>query len=256
MAGSPCYQPWATHCQISGAAEVDKHCQALQLPGDLPLWTPRHFQALQVTFICRMHALNGWQLQSEARSILSSLGIEDLSRKMKGLSGGQRRRVALAASLLAKPDLLVLDEPTNHLDLVGSGSPPSTMTDCIHAGRSPLTASLLANPRLLVSRDPTEHVDLVCAGQQMCRLCWLCPRAVAPPQACLLARQDLWVPDEHPPLPWHYECWSPGFCEPFLRISLSTRVAMFLSRCSTPWLPSAMPQHHFISLCCVATLVL
>ena len=86
--------------------------------------------------MCRMHALNGWQLQSEARSILSSLGIEDLSRKMKGLSGGQRRRVALAASLLAKPDLLVLDEPTNHLDLVGSGSPRGAMS--MSAGGSPL----------------------------------------------------------------------------------------------------------------------
>lgn len=81
-----------------------------------------------------MHALNGWQLQSEARSILSSLGIEDLSRKMKGLSGGQRRRVALAASLLAKPDLLVLDEPTNHLDLVGASSPPSTKCASVQAG--------------------------------------------------------------------------------------------------------------------------
>ena len=80
-----------------------------------------------------MHALNGWQLQSEARSILSSLGIEDLSRKMKGLSGGQRRRVALAASLLAKPDLLVLDEPTNHLDLVGAGSPRGTVSASLQA---------------------------------------------------------------------------------------------------------------------------
>jgi ATP-binding cassette subfamily F protein uup len=57
-----------------------------------------------------------WQLETEAKAMLAALGITDLSAKMHTLSGGQRKRVALAHSLLIKPDLLILDEPTNHLD--------------------------------------------------------------------------------------------------------------------------------------------
>lgn len=57
-----------------------------------------------------------WQLEIEAKAILTELGIIELSAKMRTLSGGQRKRVALAHSLFIKPDLLILDEPTNHLD--------------------------------------------------------------------------------------------------------------------------------------------
>jgi ABC transport system ATP-binding/permease protein len=57
-----------------------------------------------------------WQLETELKAILNELGIVHLSAKMGTLSGGQRKRVALAHSLFIKPDLLILDEPTNHLD--------------------------------------------------------------------------------------------------------------------------------------------
>ncbi len=57
-----------------------------------------------------------WSLQSEAQSILTRLGISAFDAPMSQLSGGQRKRVALAAVLLQPADLLVLDEPTNHLD--------------------------------------------------------------------------------------------------------------------------------------------
>jgi ABC transport system ATP-binding/permease protein len=57
-----------------------------------------------------------WQLETEAKAILTQLGIIDLQARMQTLSGGQRKRVALAHSLIIKPDLLILDEPTNHLD--------------------------------------------------------------------------------------------------------------------------------------------
>lgn len=58
----------------------------------------------------------GWEIETNARNVLTRLGITDTSLKMKTLSGGQRKRVALAHELIFKPDILILDEPTNHLD--------------------------------------------------------------------------------------------------------------------------------------------
>ena len=57
-----------------------------------------------------------WQLESEAKAVLNRLGISDFNQKMKTLSGGQRKRVALAGVLVRPSDLLILDEPTNHMD--------------------------------------------------------------------------------------------------------------------------------------------
>ncbi|MFN0087544.1 MAG: ABC-F family ATP-binding cassette domain-containing protein [Blastocatellia bacterium] len=63
-----------------------------------------------------MEASGAWALETEARTILRELGISELQARMSTLSGGQRKRVALAHSLIVHPDLLILDEPTNHLD--------------------------------------------------------------------------------------------------------------------------------------------
>ena len=57
-----------------------------------------------------------WDLETEAKKFLSKLGENDFSRKIGELSGGQKKRVALASTLLSTADLLILDEPTNHLD--------------------------------------------------------------------------------------------------------------------------------------------
>lgn len=65
----------------------------------------------------KMDALNAWEYEHQIKSLLSKLGIHDLEQKMENLSGGQKKRVALAQALVVKPDFLILDEPTNHLDL-------------------------------------------------------------------------------------------------------------------------------------------
>ncbi|HTM22879.1 MAG TPA: ATP-binding cassette domain-containing protein, partial [Kofleriaceae bacterium] len=61
--------------------------------------------------------LGGWERRHEAESILGHLGIGDPERPVARMSGGERRRVALARLLISRPDLAVLDEPTNHLDV-------------------------------------------------------------------------------------------------------------------------------------------
>ncbi|RCX21748.1 ATP-binding cassette subfamily F protein uup [Fontibacillus phaseoli] len=63
-----------------------------------------------------MDRLQAWSLESDAKSVLSRLGITDFGRKMGELSGGQRKRVALASALIVPSELLIMDEPTNHID--------------------------------------------------------------------------------------------------------------------------------------------
>lgn len=67
-------------------------------------------------YVNQAHLGEVWDLEGQAKNMLTTLGIADFSQKMGQLSGGQKKRVALAAVLLRTCDILILDEPTNHLD--------------------------------------------------------------------------------------------------------------------------------------------
>jgi ATP-binding cassette subfamily F protein uup len=66
----------------------------------------------------RLDTIGAWELESNAKTVLSKLGIQDFEAQIRDLSGGYRKRIAIATALLAEPDVLLMDEPTNHLDAI------------------------------------------------------------------------------------------------------------------------------------------
>ena len=87
---------------------IERYEKALENPDDS--------EAYQKAFE-QMEAHQAWDFETTYKQILFKLKLEDLHAQVSSLSGGQKKRLALASMLLQKPDLIIMDEPTNHLDL-------------------------------------------------------------------------------------------------------------------------------------------
>ena len=77
---------------------------------------PENMTALEAVMDGNQSEWNAWTLESDAKTMLNQLKVPDFNQPMRELSGGQKKRVALAQVLLSEADILILDEPTNHLD--------------------------------------------------------------------------------------------------------------------------------------------
>jgi ATP-binding cassette subfamily F protein uup len=91
--------------------DYEKALQAAEAHGGDPAVDKRLLFMIQ-----RMDETGAWSLETEAKRILTKLGIVDFTTDVGTLSGGQRKRVAMASALIRPVDLLILDEPTNHID--------------------------------------------------------------------------------------------------------------------------------------------
>jgi ATP-binding cassette subfamily F protein uup len=103
----------------------------------------------------QMDTLQAWDAETAAHAILSRLGLDEhLSRPVGLLSGGQRKRVALAQTLLAEPDLLICDEPTNHIDTETISWLEATFA------RSTIALLLVTHDRYFLDRIVTRMIEL------------------------------------------------------------------------------------------------
>lgn len=93
-----------------------KEYEACILLSDSEKESPEGHQRLQKA-ILEMDRLHAWDFEARAKEILSRFGIDDVFKNVRELSGGQRKKAALAKTLITDTDLLILDEPTNHLDV-------------------------------------------------------------------------------------------------------------------------------------------
>lgn len=101
-----------------------------------------------------MERLNAWDFETQYKQILFQLQLSQLDAKVSTLSGGQKKRLALANALLNKPDLLILDEPTNHLDL--------EMIEWLEAyfAKESITLFMVTHDRYFLDRVCNEIVEL------------------------------------------------------------------------------------------------
>ncbi len=147
---SPVYPPDLTIMEAcfwhgnSVTSLIKEYEQCMQTPGNPGL----------EELLDRMDQEKAWDYESRAKQILSKLKILDFDQKIRHLSGGQLKRVALANILITEPDLLILDEPTNHLDL--------DMIEWLekYLSRSSLTLLMVTHDRYFLDRVCTEVFEL------------------------------------------------------------------------------------------------
>ena len=114
---------------------------------------PDNTDAFQEAFEL-MEQYNAWDFETQYTQILSKLKLDDLQLKVGKLSGGQKKRLALAIVLIKKPDLLILDEPTNHLDL--------EMIEWLEAffAKEKITLFMVTHDRYFLERVCNEIIEL------------------------------------------------------------------------------------------------
>ena len=124
---------------------IKTYHQALENPEDSKLYQ---------TAFDDMERYQAWDFETQYTQILFKLKLVDLDQKVSELSGGQQKRLALANTLLSKPDLLILDEPTNHLDL--------EMIEWLEAffAKENITLFMVTHDRYFLERVCSEIIEL------------------------------------------------------------------------------------------------
>ncbi len=117
------------------------------------LLNPEDTETFQAAFDA-MEAHQAWDFETVYKQILSKLKLDDLNKKVATMSGGQKKRLALANALLNQPDLLILDEPTNHLDL--------EMIEWLESffAKEKITLFMVTHDRYFLERVCNEIVEL------------------------------------------------------------------------------------------------